>query len=103
MNLEEEQEEWAKVGLEFYHYSVDLDFKEYPNTPEPLFFTKVNGANVNQEKKGAFIKVDNLVDNKYYNGCFCTLEDGDKLGDFFDCLQKMWVKPVSRMLFINSK
>ena len=86
MNLEEEQEEWAKVGLEFYHYSVDLDFKEYPNTPEPLFFTKVNGANVNLEKKGAFIKVDNLVDNKYYNGCFCTLEDGDKLGDFFDCL-----------------
>ncbi len=86
MNIEKEQEEWKKVGLDFYHYNVDLDFEEFPNTPKPLFFTKVNGAIINQDKIDAFIEVNNLIDKKYYNGCFCTLEQGDKLGDFFSCL-----------------
>jgi hypothetical protein len=85
-NIEEEQREWAKVGLKYYYYMVDLEFDEYPSYSKPLFFTKVNGAEINQEKIGAFIELDNLIDNHYYNGCFCTLEEGDKLGDFFSCL-----------------
>jgi hypothetical protein len=86
MDFEREQEEWAKVGLDFHHFYVDLDFEEYPTPRKPLFFTKVNGAIVNQDKRDAFIEVDRLIDNKFYNGCFCTLEQGEKLGDFFSCL-----------------
>lgn len=86
MNFEEEREAWQKLGLNFFHYHVDLEFPEYMEKQEPLFFTKVNGATINQEKRDAFLNLDNLVEGKYYNGCFCTLEDGDKLGDFFDRL-----------------
>ena len=86
MNFQEEREAWKKVGLNFYHYNVDLEFPENIEELQPVFFTKVNGATINPLKKDAFLNVDNLIDNKYYNGCFCTLEDGDKLGDFFDCL-----------------
>lgn len=86
MNFQEEREAWEKVGLDFYHYSVDLEFPENIEELQPTFFTKVNGAAINPLKKDAFLNLDNLIDNKYYNGCFCTLEDGDKLGDFFDCL-----------------
>lgn len=86
MDFQEEREAWEKVGLNFYHYNVDLEFPENIEELQPIFFTKVNGATINPLKKDAFINVDNLIDNRYYNGCFCTLEDGDKLGDFFDCL-----------------
>ena len=78
MDFEREQEEWAKVGLDFHHFYVDLDFEEYPTPRKPLFFTKVNGAIVNQDKRDAFIEVDRLIDNKFYNSCFCTLEQGEK-------------------------
>lgn len=86
MDFQEEKETWAKVGLDFYYYNVDLEFPDDVREIKPVFFTKVNGAAINQSKRDAFLNLDNLIDNKYYNGCFCTLEDGDKLGDFFDCL-----------------
>ena len=86
MDFEKEKEAWAKLGLGFHYYYVDLEFPENIGKFQPLFFTKVNGATINQKKKNAFLGLDHLIENKYYNGCFCTLEDGDKLGDFFDCL-----------------
>lgn len=87
----------ARVDLEFPDLAIDdsgLKIKEVGSQEtlgentinSKLFFTKVNGAKVNQAKQDAFINLDNLVDNKYYKGCFCTLEDGDKLGNFFDRL-----------------
>lgn len=86
MDFKEEQEAWAKVGINFHYYNVDLEFPDNIEEIKPVFFTKVNGATINQSKRKAFLDLDNLIDNKYYNGCFCTLEDGDKLGDFFDRL-----------------
>ena len=84
--FEKNREAWAKVGIEYYHYFVDLDLGGYPDTPEAPYARKVNGATINLAKREAFIDLDHLKDNKFYNGCFCTLEDGDKLGDFFDRL-----------------
>ncbi|NCB03328.1 MAG: hypothetical protein EOM67_14415, partial [Spirochaetia bacterium] len=86
MDFEKEQEEWAKVGLHFCYDKVDLEFEGYSSSSRPQTYTKINGATVNQQKQGAFVEASNLIDNKYYKGCFCTLEDGDKLGDFFSCL-----------------
>lgn len=84
--FEKERKEWAKVGLEYYQYVVNLELGGYPETIEPPYFRKVNGATINPAKRNAFIELDHLKDNRFYNGCFCTLNDGDKLGDFFDRL-----------------
>ena len=86
MDFKEEQAAWAKVGLDFHQYKVDLELEGYPENLQAPYIVKVNGAVINQDKKDAFLDLDNLINNKYYNGCFCTLEDGDKLGDFFNCL-----------------
>lgn len=66
-----------KVDLDFGDLNIDeSDSKNLKLTNaesykhNPLFFTKVNGAVVNQSKIEAFIKLDQLIDNKYYNGCF---------------------------------
>lgn len=73
------------IGLDFKYHRVDLDFDEYPKPP--LYFTKVNGAPVNQNRTKSFIETaHNLVDGYFYNGCLCTLENGDKLGDYFSCM-----------------
>lgn len=67
--------------------SVDLDFEDFPpKNYNPLFFTRVNGAVVNQRKTDAIIGIGNRDENGCYNECYCTLEQGDKLGDFFDVL-----------------
>jgi hypothetical protein len=73
-------------GINFKYVTVDLQFDDYPLPP--LFFTKINGAIINQDKTDALITidVDELIDGYYYNSCTCTLEDGDKLGDFLSCL-----------------
>ena len=86
MDFKEEQAAWEKVGLDFHQYKVDLELEGYPENLQAPCIVKVNGAVINQDKKDAFLDLDNLINNKYYNGCFCTLEDGDKLGDFFNCL-----------------
>ena len=77
-----EKENFEETNL-LGHLKVDIDFES------PFFFIGVNGATINQDKKNAFIELKDLIiidEDYYYNGCFCTLEDGDKLGDFFDCL-----------------
>lgn len=77
-----EKENFEETNL-LGHLKVDIDFES------PFFFIGVNGATINQYKKNAFIELKDLIiidEDYYYNGCFCTLEDGDKLGDFFDCL-----------------
>ena len=77
-----EKENFEETNL-LGHLKVDIDFES------SFFFIGVNGATINQDKKNAFIELKNLIiidEDYYYNGCFCTLEDGDKLGDFFDCL-----------------
>ena len=61
MDFQEEREAWEKVGLNFYHYNVDLEFPENIEELQPIFFTKVNGATINPLKKDAFINVDNLI------------------------------------------
>lgn len=86
MDFEKEQEEWAKVGLHFCYDKVNLEFEGHSSPTKPQAYTKVNGATINKEKQNALVEPSNLIDNKYYNGCFCTLEEGDKLGDFFSCL-----------------
>jgi hypothetical protein len=77
-----EKENFEETNL-LGHLKVDIDFES------SFFFIGVNGATINQDKKNAFIELKDLIiidEDYYYNGCFCTLEDGDKLGDFFDCL-----------------
>lgn len=77
-----EKENFEETNL-VGHLKVDIDFES------PFFFIGVNGATINQDKKNAFIELKDLIiidEDYYYNGCFCTLEDGDKLGDFLSCM-----------------
>lgn len=76
-----------EIVIKHQQIKVGLDFDNYPpDNYNPLFFTKVNGAVVNQHKLNAFIGIDKLNDDGIYNECYCTLEQGDKLGDFFSTL-----------------
>lgn len=76
-----------EIEIKHHQINVGLDFDNYPpDNYNPLFFTKVNGAVVNQNKLNAFIGIDNLNNDGVYNECYCILEQGDKLGDFFSVL-----------------
>ena len=77
-----EKENFEETNL-LGHLKVDIDFES------SFFFIGVNGATINQDKKNAFIELKDLIiidEDYYYNGCFCTLEDGDKLGDLLSCM-----------------
>ena len=80
-----EKEKWESLGVNLMNTTVDYEFDEYPKPP--LYFTKINGATLNQTLTESFINTNqNLVDDYFYNGCLCTLKDGDKLSDYFSCL-----------------
>lgn len=82
MSSQSTLEELPKNLVRWLKYKVDLDFDDlnfYESesgditlaNPEsykhnPLFFTRVNGAVVNQSKIKAFIKLDQLVGNNYF-------------------------------------
>ena len=61
MDFKEEQAAWAKVGLDFHQYKVDLELEGYPENLQAPYIVKVNGAVINQDKKDAFLDLDNLT------------------------------------------
>lgn len=80
-----------KSEVAYHKTNIDYDFVDY-NTFEnkgiynPLFFTKINGATLNQAKVNAVVGIGECNSDGWCNECRCTLEQGDKLGDFFDVL-----------------
>ena len=53
-----------EIGIKHQQIKVELDFDNYPpDNYNPLFFTKVNGAVVNQNKLSAFIGIDKKNDD----------------------------------------
>ncbi|WP_332456191.1 hypothetical protein [Petrimonas sp.] len=48
-----EKEKWESLGVNLMNTTVDYEFDEYPKPP--LYFTKINGATLNQTLTESFI------------------------------------------------